>query len=151
MDELVDQLKALAEPTRLRIVVALESCELSVSEICEVLDQAQPRVSRHLRLLSEAGLVHRHAEGTTAYFGLRRPTGLGTAVSALAPLIDRSSPVLARDHHRLEQVRAKRADRAAAYFADVAARWDELRELHAPTAEVESALLSAVQPERIET
>lgn len=151
MDQLVDQLKALAEPTRLRIVVALESCELSVSEICTVLDQAQPRVSRHLRLLAESGIVHRHAEGANAYFGLRRPTYAGTAASVLTPLVDRSSPVLVRDQHRLEQVRARRAERAAEYFADVAARWDELRELHAPTAEVESAMLSAVEPDRIDT
>ena len=144
MDELLEGLKAVAEPTRLRIVVALESCELTVSEICFVLGQSQPRVSRHLRLLTDAGLLQRHAEGTNAYHGLHSyPEGKGL-ISAIAPLIDRSTPVLTRDRVRLESVRSDRADSAAEYFAQVAEEWDELREMHAPTSEVEEAMLAAV-------
>ena len=144
MDKLLDGLKAVAEPTRLRIVVALESCELTVSEICFVLGQTQPRVSRHLRLLTDAGLLRRHAEGTNAYYGLHPyPEGQGLT-SAIAPLIDRSTPILTRDQVRLESVRSDRADRAAEYFAQVAEEWDQLRELHAPTSEVEEAMLAAV-------
>jgi ubiquinone/menaquinone biosynthesis C-methylase UbiE len=144
MDKLLDALKAVAEPTRLRIVVALESCELTVSEICFVLGQTQPRVSRHLRLLTDAGLLRRHAEGTNAYYGLHPyPDGQGLA-SAIAPLIDRSTPILTRDQVRLESVRSDRADRAAEYFAQVAEEWDQLREMHAPTSEVEEAMLAAV-------
>jgi len=149
MDELLDRLKAVAEPTRLRIVVALESCELTVSEICEVLGQTQPRVSRHLKLLTEAGLLHRHAEGTSAYFGLRSYPEGRSLLTALAPLIDRSTPVLERDQVRLEAVRARRADLAAEYFAEVADHWDELREMHAPTSDVEQAMLAAVDPDKV--
>lgn len=145
MEQLLEGLKAIAEPTRLRIVVALESCELTVSEICEVLGQTQPRVSRHLRLLTEAGLLHRHAEGTSAYFGIRRYPDGKDLLAAVAPLVDRSDPVFERDRSRLEDVRESRAARAANYFAEVADEWDRLRELHAPTAQVEQAMLDAVE------
>ena len=146
MEPLLEGLKAIAEPTRLRIVVALESCELTVSELCQVLGQTQPRVSRHLKLLTEAGLLDRHAEGANAYYGLRN-AGHSTGselIAAIAPLVDRNDPVVRRDRDRLDAVRAQRAERAAAYFADVADEWDQLRELHAPTADVEAAMLAAV-------
>lgn len=151
MDLLIEQLKAVAEPTRLRIVVALESCELTVSELCTVLGQTQPRVSRHLRLLTDAGLLLRHAEGTSAYFGLRSYTEGQDLLTAIAPMIDRSDPVLRRDHARLETVRSARADRATEYFAEVAEQWDQLREMHAPIAEVEQAMLDAVPQPFVES
>ncbi len=140
-DDLLEQLKASAEPTRLRILAALESCELTVSEICEVLGQTQPRVSRHLRLLTDAELLRRQAEGTNAYYGLRRDSSL---LAAVTPLIDRTSPLLQRDQERLDAVRKSRDDQAAEYFANVADEWDQLREIDAPTSEVEAAMLDAV-------
>ena len=151
MDQLVDALKAVGEPTRLRIVVALESCELTVSEICTVLGQTQPRVSRHLRLLTDAGLLHRHAEGTSAYYGLRPYPESRSLYDAIAPFIDRSTPILERDQTRLETVRAARAEHAASYFSQVADDWDELREMHAPTAEVEAAMLAAISEPKVDT
>ncbi len=151
MDQILDRLKALAEPTRLRIVVLLESCELTVSEICEVLGQTQPRVSRHLKLLTEAGLLDRHAEGTSAYFGLRSHPEGRDLIRAVAPLIDRDASVLERDQLRLEAVRVNRAERAAEYFAEVADQWDELREMRAPTHEVEQAMLAAVDSDLVAT
>ena len=151
MDDLLEQLKAVAEPTRLRIVVALEACELTVTEICTVLGQTQPRVSRHLKLLTEAGLLRRHAEGSTAYYGLRPyPDSIGL-LEAIAPLVDRSAPVLGRDRERLDQVRIERTERASEYFAKVAGEWERLRELHAPTAAVEEAMLRAVTEERVDS
>jgi len=135
----------VAEPTRLRIVIALESCELTVSEICAVLGQTQPRVSRHLKLLTDAGLLQRNAEGTNAYYGLRSQPEGRDLLSAIAPMIERDTPVRQRDQARLEAVRSERADRATEYFAQVAQEWDQLRELHAPTTEVEKAMLDAVQ------
>jgi len=150
MEELVEALKAIAEPTRLRIVVALESCELTVSEICTVLGQTQPRVSRHLRVLTSAGLLTRHAEGTSAYYGLRSyPDGKGL-YDQVSPLIDRAEPILQRDHVRLDTVRSARAERADGYFANVADDWDKLREMHAPTAEVEEAMLAAVSTDKVD-
>ncbi len=151
MNELIEQLRAVAEPTRLRIVVALESCELTVSEVCSVLGQSQPRVSRHLRLLTDAGLLQRHAEGTSAYFGLRSHPDRNDLLTAIAPMIDLATPILQRDQSRLEAVRTDRADRAAEYFAQVAEEWDELREMHAPTTEVEEAMLAAVSTPFVES
>lgn len=144
MDVLLEQLKAMGEPTRLRIVLALESCELTVSEICTVLGQTQPRVSRHLKLLTDAGLLQRHAEGTNAYYGLRSQPDGRELLAAAATMIDRDTPVLQRDQVRLEAVRSDRADRAAEYFAEVAQEWDQVREMHAPTPEVEEAMLQSV-------
>jgi len=151
MEQLVDALKAIGEPTRMRIVVALESCELTVNEICEVLGQSQPRVSRHLRLLTEAGLLQRHAEGTSAYFGLRSYPKERGLYDAIAPLIDRTTPILERDQARLDTVRIARAEQAATYFSNVAEKWDELREMHASTAEVEAAMLDAVREPKVDT
>jgi len=151
MEDLVEALKAVAEPTRLRILAALESCELTVSEICIVLGQTQPRVSRHLRLLTEAGLLHRHAEGTSAYYGLRPYHESRGLYDAIAPLIDRATPILERDQTRLDTVRAARAESAASYFSEVAGQWDELREMHAPTADVEEAMLAAVPTRVVDT
>lgn len=149
MEDLIEQLKAVGEPTRLRIVVALEACELTVTEICTVLGQTQPRVSRHLKLLTEAGLLRRHAEGSTAYYGLRPHPDSAGLLDAISPLIDRAAPVLGRDRERLDQVRVARTDRASEYFAKVASEWERLRELHAPTAAVEEAMLRAVSKERV--
>jgi len=145
MDELLEALKAVAEPTRLRIVVALESCELTVNEICIVLGQTQPRVSRHLKLLTDAGLLRRYAEGTSAYYGLRSDVDGDGLLRAIAPLIDRTDSLLERDQVRLQTVRDARAERAAEYFAQVAEEWDELRGAYAPTAAVEQAMLDAVE------
>jgi len=144
MEQLVDALKAIGEPTRLRIVVALESCELTVNEICTVLGQSQPRVSRHLRLLTEAGLLHRHAEGTSAYYGLRHYAEGRGLYDAVAHLIDRTEPVLQRDQERLNTVRAARAEQAATYFSEVAEKWDAVREMHVANTDVETAMLDAV-------
>ena len=151
MEDLLERLKAVAEPTRLRIVVALESCELTVSEICTVLGQTQPRVSRHLKLLTDAGLLQRHAEGTSAYYGIRSYVSQNDLLGAIAPMIDRSLPVFERDQIRLEEVREGRAQRAAEYFAEVAEQWDQLRELHTPIAAVEAAMLDAIAEPQVGT
>jgi DNA-binding transcriptional ArsR family regulator len=66
--EIVTALKAAAEPTRLRILLLLAAGELSVKDLTVILGQSQPRISRHLKLLAEAGLVERFREGSWAYF-----------------------------------------------------------------------------------
>src|SRR5215475_14599947 len=67
---LTGALKAAGEPTRLRILALLAEAELTVSDLTEILRQSQPRLSRHLRLLTEAGLVDRFREGSWAFFRL---------------------------------------------------------------------------------
>jgi len=142
--DLLEALRAAGEPTRLRILAVLDAGELTVSELCRVLGQSQPRVSRHLRLLCDAGLLERHAEGTSAFYRLTR-TGVGHEfVGSLLPLLDRNAPSFERDMARLASIRSERAAAAANYFESVASRWDAIRNLHVADEDVERALLDAV-------
>lgn len=145
MEELLQALRAAGESTRLRILAVLDRSELTVGELCRVLGQTQPRVSRHLKLMCDAGLLQRHAQGTRAYF---RPARAGQGrelFDALRPLIDPDDAVLARDLQRLAGIRQERAAAAAEYFEAVAATWDRMRDLHVADDEVEAALLEAVE------
>jgi demethylmenaquinone methyltransferase/2-methoxy-6-polyprenyl-1,4-benzoquinol methylase/ArsR family transcriptional regulator len=138
-------LEAAGEETRLRILCLIEGAELTVSELVAILGQSQPRVSRHLKLLVEAGLAARQREGAWAFFRLAEPGG------ALARdwlrLFDPADPVVSADRARLEVVREARRRQAAAYFAERAADWDQIRALHAPEERVESALIAMIGKE----
>ncbi len=137
-------LRAAGEETRLRILALLSEGELSVSDLTDILGQSQPRISRHLKLLAEAGLVRRSREGAWAFFRLDE-TGTGGAFAAtLAAWLDPADPVLAADRERLAAVRSSRAEAAQGYFASVARDWDRLRQLHAPDEAVEAAVEAAV-------
>lgn len=144
LDQCVEVLKAAGEPTRLRLIALLNQGDLTVSEMTEVLGQSQPRISRHLKLLGEAGLVERYQEGAWAYFRLARD-GLRArltdeALAAASP----SDPHLARDAERLKAVKQARASRAEAYFAANAASWNDLRRMHVSDARVEAEILKLV-------
>lgn len=144
VEELLNALKAAGEPTRLRILAVLDRTELTVSELCRVLGQTQPRVSRHLKVMCDASLLERHAEGTSAFY---RPSSLGLGralLDSVEALIDRDDPALLRDAERLDGVRAERAEAADRYFESVASDWDRVRDLHVADAEVEEAMLAAV-------
>lgn len=144
MEDLILALRGAGEPTRLRILAVLARCELTVGELCRVLVQSQPRVSRHLRLLADAGLAERHAEGVNAYYRLAR-TGLAAELSsAVLALLDAADPVARLDLERLDEVKAERAEAAAVYFADIAGQWDEIRSFHVDEVEVEAALMGLV-------
>src|SRR5919112_1835410 len=125
LDLTLSILRAAAEETRLRILALLSEGELSVTDLTDILGQSQPRISRHLKLLAEAGLVERHREGAWAFFRL-----------ADQRLVD--------DHSRLDAVRAQRAQAAQSFFARLAPEWDRIRSLHVPEAAVEAAVLDAL-------
>ena len=146
MDHLLTLLRAAAEDTRLRILALLAREELAVLELCRVLGQSQPRVSRHLKLLAEAGLVERFPDGAWVFYRLTGHSDARAAAHALLTLVDPSDPTLARDADRLAGVQSNRSEEAAAYFARNAARWDEIRSLYVDDAEVEAALLQAAGP-----
>ncbi len=144
MELLLGALRAAAEPTRLRILALCGHGELTVSELTQILGQSQPRVSRHLKLLCEAGLLERFREGTWAFFRLAEHealAGLARTLIAAIPADDRLSQL---DLQRLEAVKRARAEAAAAYFSENAARWHEIRSLHVPEQDVEKALLNLV-------
>lgn len=139
----VEMLRAAGEPTRLRILALLAIEELSVLELCRILDQSQPRVSRHLKLLAEAGLVDRFPDGAWVFYRLTAAAAGRRLVDSALDITDETDPVLRRDGDRLSEVTAERSAEAAAYFARNAARWDEIRALYAAEAKVEAAISRA--------
>ncbi|HYD97796.1 MAG TPA: metalloregulator ArsR/SmtB family transcription factor [Alphaproteobacteria bacterium] len=141
MDSLLTALKAVAEPTRLRLLALCAQGELTVSDLTHILGQSQPRVSRHLKLLCDAGLLERSREGTWALFRLAEG-GEGARLSRqLLGFLPEGDSRLALDRQRLAALRQAQAERAAQYFRDNADRWHEIRSLHVPEREVEAALL----------
>jgi ubiquinone/menaquinone biosynthesis C-methylase UbiE len=148
MDRLVAMLRAAGDPTRLRLLLLLRQAELTVSELIEIVGQSQPRVSRHLKLLGEAGLLERFKEGSWVFYRAA-DRGKGAELSrALAALADPS--LLETDATRLAQVRKNRAAEAAAYFRANAAEWERIRALHAPEKDVEAAILKLLTAHKIE-
>ena len=137
----VEVLRAAGEPTRLRILALLEREELAVLELCRVLDQSQPRVSRHLKLLAEAGLVERFPDGAWVFYRLAGAGRPRDVIGGILSHIEAQDPVLAGDRRRLDDVQAERAAAAQVYFAENAARWDEIQTLYAPDADVEVQIL----------
>jgi len=144
LDRLVDTLKAAAESSRLRILALLSRGDLTVSDLTEILNQSQPRVSRHLKLLLEAGLIGRYQEGSWAYFRLADADMPRDLVKRLISLVRDGDKQVERDLERLAGVKQRRQARAADYFRANASRWDEIRALHAPDRAVERALLKLV-------
>jgi ubiquinone/menaquinone biosynthesis C-methylase UbiE/Fe2+ or Zn2+ uptake regulation protein len=137
-------LKAAAEATRLRILTLLAETELTVSDLTEILRQSQPRLSRHLRLLAEAGLVERFREGSWAFFRLGEHGSAADIARTLITRLDTNDPIIARDRERLAAVRGARAAAAQTYFRSHAAEWDRIRKLHVADAAVEEAVRAAL-------
>jgi ubiquinone/menaquinone biosynthesis C-methylase UbiE len=133
-------LKAAGEETRLRLLALLAEAELTVTELTDILRQSQPRISRHLRLLAESGLVVRFREGSWAFFRLAEHGTKAELARVLAAQLDPDDPVMARDRERLAQVRTARATAAQGYFRAHAAEWDRIRRLHAADAAVEAEI-----------
>ncbi len=143
-ERVVGALRAAGEQTRLRVLALLNEGELAVGELAQALDQSQPRVSRHMKLLAEAGLVERAPEGAWVFYRLPRAGGPERrfADAALA-MLDPRDPALRRDFDRLNAIRAAREAAAQAYFAANAPDWERLRALHLPEADIEAAILAA--------
>jgi ubiquinone/menaquinone biosynthesis C-methylase UbiE/DNA-binding transcriptional ArsR family regulator len=143
-DQLNTVLKAAGESTRLRILALLSEAELTVSDLTDILRQSQPRISRHLRLLVEAGLAERFREGSWAFFRLVEHDGPAALARTLLGAVDPADAIIARDRDRLAAVRAARASAAQAYFRAHAAEWDRIRRLHAADEAVETAIVAAL-------
>ncbi|HYF53296.1 MAG TPA: metalloregulator ArsR/SmtB family transcription factor [Salinarimonas sp.] len=143
LDDALTALKAAGEETRLRVLALLAEGELSVSDLTDILGQSQPRISRHLKLLVEAGLVERHREGAWAFFRLAEGAPAATLRPVLAG-IDTGDRRVAADRERLAAVRAQRAETALSHFARIAPEWDRIRSLHVPEEAVEAAILEAL-------
>ncbi|MDG5494433.1 metalloregulator ArsR/SmtB family transcription factor [Niveispirillum sp. BGYR6] len=149
MDFLLNALKAAAEPTRLRMLSLCAHGELSVTELTQILGQSQPRVSRHLKLLCEAGLLERFREGIWAYYRLAERGNVAELARTLVDAIPADDAGLSLDLERLETIKESRRAAAQLYFSENAARWHQIRSLHVPEREVEQALLSLLPAEGV--
>jgi ubiquinone/menaquinone biosynthesis C-methylase UbiE len=147
----LDMMRALADPTRLRIVALLRAMELSVGELAQVLGQSQPRVSRHVKILCDAGVARRRKEGSWVFLG----PGVGPRTAQLFSAIDSWNAEDGGDHWaradtaRLVAVRADRAASAARYFESHAGEWDAIRSLHVSESAVEAAMAEALGTESL--
>ncbi len=144
LSTLLAGLRAAGEETRLRILALLARGELSVSDMTDILGQSQPRISRHLKLMSEAGLIERHREGAWAFFRIAQGTPGGALARALAEALSHEDAIVGADLQRLAAVRAQRSQAAEAYFTRVARDWDRVRSLHAPDEAVEAAVAALI-------
>ena len=149
MNNLLQGMRAVAEPTRLRVLALCAHAELTVTELTQILGQSQPRVSRHLKLLVEAGLLDRFREGTWAFYRMSETQACATLGRTIVDLIPEDDLTITRDLERLEAVQTARAQQAAEYFRDNAARWDQIRSLHIDDAEIESAMLTLLKPDSV--
>lgn len=141
LDSLLAGIRAAADTSRLRLLAICAQGEWTVTELTQVLGQSQPRVSRHLKLLADAGLLERFREGSWVFYRRAR-TGAGARLARnLCRMLPADDPDLALDRQRLGAVRAARQEQAAQYFAAQANRWDQVRSLYVDEAKVEAALL----------
>lgn len=150
MEVLLAGLRAAAEPTRLRLLALCARAELTVSELTQILGQSQPRVSRHLKLLCDAGLLDRFREGAWAFYRLAQRGRAAPLAAHLVAFIPGDDAGLALDLERLEAVKQARAAAASAYFRDNAAEWDRIRTLHVDDRQVERVLQQQLGDRKLE-
>ncbi|MBK18525.1 MAG: ArsR family transcriptional regulator [Rhodospirillaceae bacterium] len=141
MEKVLGCLRAAAEPTRLRLLSLCAASDMNVSDLTSILGQSQPRVSRHLKLLCDAGLLDRYREGSWIFYRLADDTGEeGRIARQLIGLLPDDDQQISHDRERLEEIRSRRANAAEAYFRANAEEWDSLRSLHVEESDVEFAL-----------
>jgi len=141
MEHLLTALRGAGEATRLRIIALLSKGELTVGELVQILGQSQPRVSRHLKLMGDSGLLDRFQEGTQVFYRLSSEGASGRLNSTIVELLDDRDQTFSSDISQLASIRRERAGRAQAYFDSNAQDWDTLRSLHVSEEQVEAALL----------
>jgi len=144
MEYLMAALRAVAEPSRLRLIVLCARGELTVSELTQILGQSQPRVSRHLKLLCEAGLLDRFREGSWVFYRLSQSSPAAALARQLVAACGETDPTITLDLQRLAVIKRQRADLANAYFRENAARWHRIRSLYIDEHEVETALVEII-------
>ncbi|MGI4799465.1 MAG: metalloregulator ArsR/SmtB family transcription factor [Janthinobacterium lividum] len=146
METILTALRACAEPTRLRLLALAARGAFCVVELTDILGQSQPRLSRHLKLLCDAGVLERVREGSNVWFGLPPESGM---VHELLARVPEDDPVLAADRRAAARVVAERARVASASFLKQGADWDEMRALALPAGVIEEAVLSLLPPDGV--
>ena len=147
-DIILNVLKAAGEPTRLRLLNLISESELKVSDLTDILGQSQPRVSRHLKLLCEAGLLQRFQEGTSVFYRAVPNGPIANLVKSIN-ILTSGGFSFNSDLNKLKHLRKKRSLQAQKYFNDNANRWSEIRSLHVPELDVEECLLELFSNKKI--
>lgn len=145
MIDLLNALKAIGEETRLRILALCARDQINVSDLTQILGQSQPRVSRHLKLLTDAGLLERFREGPFAYFRLRRDSETSKLAEAVIHLLPQGERGLESDRRRLQALKEQREHRIANYFRENAPEWHRLRSLHIDDSKIERVLVGLLR------
>ncbi len=146
MEKLLSALRAAGEPTRLRLLALLGHGELTVTELTHILGQSQPRVSRHLKLMMEAGIIERFSEGTWAFFRLTDKGQEGRYGKTIFDLIPTDDDLYLRDQEKLAEIRKQRREEASKYFENIAEKWNEIRSLYVSETDVEAAIVDTIKP-----
>ena len=146
MIDLVEALRSIGEPTRLRVLALLSHGELAVGELVQILQLSQPRLSRHMKFLTSAGLVERMPEGAWVFYRLPAKGRGRELVDAILPFVSLDHPEYVRDMSNLKEVRHARQTAAEDYFNALAENWDDVRGEHYPADLVEASLLEAAGP-----
>lgn len=141
LDDVLNSLRAAADMSRLRLLLLCAQGEWTVSELTQILGQSQPRVSRHLKLLSDAGLLERIPEGSWVFYRRARAGARARMARNLCRMLPQDDPVMVQDRQRLAMVREARRAQATSYFAAHAASWDKVRSLYVDETKVEAALI----------
>ena len=149
MDPFIQILKALAEPSRLRLLILCNQGEFSVSELVYILGQSQPRVSRHLKILCDVGLLQNVRDGNWILYRITVGTKPAVIAKKILTTVPKDSPIIVDDHRRQGIIYAKRSSSAAAYFKQNAEQWDEIRRLHIEEHKVDQVISSIFKEERI--
>lgn len=150
LDSILSVMRAIGEETRLRVMALLLRGELTVSELTQILGQSQPRVSRHLKILADTGLIERHREGAWMFYRVataaRHDASRQALLAAVAELSVGADRIIARDGERFAQSRHARAAIAAEYFQKNAADWSSIRRLHLPDSDIEAHMRRLAGP-----
>jgi len=144
LDRLVQVLKSIADESRIRLLILCAQGEFTVSELVQVLGQSQPRVSRHLRILCDAGILKRTRQGSWVFYRSVKGGPESEFVPLLKSFITESEPVLKLDRKRLEHLKKERSRVAAQFFQKTASEWDNIRTHYVEDIQVESALQQCV-------
>jgi len=141
--EIFDHLASLGDPTRTRTLLLLDGHELTVTELCGIMQLPQSTVSRHLKALADGGWITSRAEGTSNLYTMSRPPsnagrGRVDARDAVEPAARRlwqlvreqiaTGPAAAQDHRRLQAAIAARRTKSQEFFSSSAGQWDRLRD-----------------------
>lgn len=151
LDELLNGLRAAAEPSRLRLLAICSHGEWTVSELVQVMAQSQPRISRHLKLLAEAGLLERFREGGWVFYRRAQTGDAARLARSLCRLLPDDDPMLDLDRQRLAAIRATRRRQAERFFDERAAVWDSETDVAVEAGAVERELLRIFGDERTES